>query len=171
MKKCLLLLCLAMVLSGCGSQAETNTPSSDELPPIISQNNPMGDTVNLPTNFPPKDFSSLEPVQVDHDLSIMNATLSFAQASRMLTEFDEYMGDTVKIKGHYAIVPIADYDITVHLIMLLDELMCCQGFLEFRLPEGADYPQEGEEIMIVGTYIMYQDAMGQFPVIEVSQIV
>ncbi|MFI3251443.1 MAG: hypothetical protein R3Y07_10870 [Eubacteriales bacterium] len=178
MKKIMISIAL-LLLVGCSSNEEYKQQTSGEFNPQTEDHTPqqgnyipqIGEPVQTPTSTgPQKDFSSLEDIVVDFDLSTMPANLSYSLAIHMLSEYDTYEDKTIKMRGHYASVFIADYGVTVHLVMLLDELACCQGFLEFVLPEGEQYPEEGEEIMITGVYVMYEDEMGIFPVIEVDKI-
>lgn len=133
----------------------------------------LGIYVELPEfYFDPKDYSPLDDVKVDIDLVESSVIFSYAQVVQMMYNANEYIGQSVKMKGTYYQQVIPEYDITLHLIIMLDETNCCQGFLEFYLlDETLEYPQSGEEIMIVGEYVFAEDATGIFPRIDVSTII
>lgn len=57
------------------------------------------------------------------------------------------------------------------MLLLLDDTNCCQGVLEFLLPEGVEYPEVGTTIMIVGNYSVGIDTHGEYPYLDVTEYV
>ncbi len=118
-----------------------------------------------------KDYSALEDVRADVDFTLLSQVVVFSQMNNMYYMYEDYLGQTVKIKGHYYADFIPDLNMTYHYILLMDEANCCQGIMEFRLPEGVAYPEVGEEFMILGYYALDIDETGEYPYVNAYQYV
>ncbi|MFI3231350.1 MAG: hypothetical protein R3Y29_07385 [bacterium] len=118
-----------------------------------------------------KDYSALEDVRADVDFTLLSQVVVFSQMNNMYYMYEDYLGQTVKIKGHYYADFIPDINMTYHYILLMDEANCCQGIMEFRLPEGVAYPEAGEELMILGYYTLDIDETGEYPYVNAYQYV
>lgn len=131
----------------------------------------VGDYIPLEVVYEEKDFSALDNIEVDEDISILPTTLAYAQTTRMMYDMETYLNNTVKIKGMFYHEINEEYEIDRITIMLLDETSCCQGYFELELPEGLAHPVNGEQIMIVGTYTTRRDGDYLYPVIEVTDYI
>ncbi len=131
----------------------------------------IGDMVEVDTSEPEKDFSALESIETDVDVSVLPTTLAFAQVTRMMFDMETYQGNTVKIQGMYYHDEIPDLGIDRRTIMLLDETSCCQGYFEIQLPEDVEYPENGEQIMVIGEYVVVSDGEYSFPVLKVTEYI
>lgn len=119
-----------------------------------------------------KDFSALDDVKVDIDITALSVTMAFAQVSNMMYPFyQNYIGQTVKIQGEYYQQYVPENNATYHLLLLMDDTNCCQGVIEFILPQGVSYPTHGSEIMIAGEYSLIEDEFGEFPILKVTDYV
>lgn len=114
-----------------------------------------------------KDYSRLEDVSADIDFTKLSQVVSFSQMNNMFYMYPDYLGQSVKIKGTYYADFIQELNMTYHYILLVDDTNCCQGIMEFRLPTGATYPVQGEELMIVGYYTLDIDETGEYPYVNV----
>lgn len=112
-KHTLSILCVIALLSGCGENTTYNTTSTtigtastlDVLNAGISAENGSNDIIG--TMIPmqnkdiDKDFSYLEDVEVDIDISGLSGTMAYAQVMNMTYAYTEYTGKSVKISGEY----------------------------------------------------------------------
>lgn len=98
-----------------------------------------------------KEFPSLDGIPVDLDFSELSATLRFSLANLMMVQPQDYWGKTIRIDGQYMFLDTPEFG-DVHLVLIMDETNCCQGYMEFELPSGAPYPQDGDYIGLVGEF-------------------
>lgn len=166
---------LSVLLVGCGETEDigetkptTGTSVSDSInQQLLGQEQPQVEAYAAVV----KDYSALADIKADIDLTILNDTVMMAQVNNLMYMPQEYAGQTVKMKGAYMPFYSQQYDDTYHLMLSMDELMCCQGMVEFLLPEGRDYPEDGEEFMIFGEFTLMSDETGEYAIIIVSDYV
>lgn len=172
MKKYILLL-LSISLVGCGS-SEGSKPIDDLVKVDNNAGSPeVGTYVEIPEEYlkAPKDFSALDGVKVDEDITLLPTSLAFAQVQRMMYYPEEYDGSTVKMIGLYYYEQIPALGIGIRAIMMMDETSCCQGYFELEFPEGTKYPDIGDEIMVVGSYESRNDGTYSYGVLVVSDYI
>lgn len=96
-----------------------------------------------------------EILEVDVDLTALSATVAYGEVFSMMLNPERYEGQTVKMAGAYAVYNDYVEGVQYHAVLISDAAACCAQGLEFVLTGGQvypdDYPQEGEEIEIVGT--------------------
>lgn len=172
MKKILIIAMLSLVLVGCGSGSsnDINMQSTvqDRIDALIRAENSAIAEEELEED---EHFNELKDVVADVDFTSLNETLLFAQLNNLIYMYPEYLGDTIKVKGFYYADVLPDIDMTYHYILLMDTYNCCQGILEFQLPEGSEYPEIGTELMIFGEYALDVDETGQYPYVAVTKYV
>lgn len=95
------------------------------------------------------------------DLTLLSSTMVYAEMFCILSEPEDYVGKTMIVSGMFAM-----YDDTVNNIrhygcLVLDEAGCCVQGIDFILPDGAvypdDYPEQGADITITGTFEIFGD--------------
>lgn len=153
-----------------GANTAQDNSTSTNANTADTTTNPFGQIVN-PTTDSNKDYSSMDNIKADIDITKLTNTLAFAQVSNMMYPYHSYLGKTIKIKGQYYGQSSPDNSNFYHFVLLIDDTNCCQGVLEFRLPDGVSYPTIGSEIMIYGEYITDTDETGEYPIIEVTDYV
>lgn len=103
---------------------------------------------------------------VDVDLTVLTPNMIYAEVYNMMTRPEEYMGKTIKVKGEYS--PLF-YDVTgnyYHYVLIKDAAACCQSGIEFIWDDNShtypdEYPAEGQEIIIQGTFGSYIEDEGE----------
>lgn len=174
MKKLLTVAFILSTLVGCVTSTEieisAEKPVDDGIPIVTT---PVGNLVEISPDVAniKIDISQLDEFKVDYDLTKLSSTMGYAQVAQMMYTPDKYIGDTIKLVGQYYTQTVSGTDIVMNVILLMDEEQCCQGYLEFMLPAGVEYPQMGQEIGLVGTYVMTSDATGDFPIIDVTDYI
>lgn len=174
---------LASEIEKAQAEFEENSNNIDNMPIFdedISNNNiNSNDNQNYPTNpditpvgqLTGKDFSEFDNVVVDIDISALSSTMATAQLNNMIYPYESYLGQTVKMNGEYYAQSATPNGVTYHFLLMMDETNCCQGVMEFMLPEGVDYPPMGSEIMIVGEYVLDITDMGEYPYLSVTDYI
>lgn len=175
-----LVLLIMVFLTGCAG--EQNKPIDDlieyneelekiEVADEVELDSNLGEIIDIETLGGDKDFSRLKDIEVDEDISVLPATLAYAQVARMMYDVESYVGKTVKMKGIYFYEVLEAHDIERNQIMVLDETSCCQGFFEMILEDGVDYPENGEWIMVIGEYQARSNGKYSYPVLVVSDYI
>ena len=103
---------------------------------------------------------------IDVDLTILNATMTYSQVYDMMTNPDLYTGKIVRARGTFAYAHDNDRDYFAALVQ--DATACCSQGIEFvtaadmKYPD--DYPPLDSEIIITGRFHSYKE--GTFTYIE-----
>ena len=98
--------------------------------------------------------------KVDYDLSGMNFTMISSFFFQMLVDSETYENKTFKIKGNFQTFENEEDPTALPYfsVIMNDATMCCQEGIDFvwegnhNWPE--DYPEQDQEITIVGKYIV-----------------
>ncbi|MBQ7148391.1 MAG: hypothetical protein IJR96_06535 [Pseudobutyrivibrio sp.] len=162
----LLTVTAAMLLSGCGNkvaQEETSEPLQSEVYEVTDsgadQEEPE-ETENTET------VESQTAPSVDLDLTALSSTFIYAEVSNMMMEPLEYVGKKVKMEGTCATYQDPDTGKMYYACIIQDATQCCSQGLEFVLDEDTyteeDYPAQGEEIIVEGTFATYEEEGGQY---------
>lgn len=180
MKKSLLVsLCLFLFLTGCSetpqtsnnpetsdttsnTAPETSTESIEHVPTGTPQ---VGDYMDLSSEI--KSFPSLDDINVNFDLTKMSSTMSYAIGSKMMFDPDDYWNQTFRVQGFYHYAYYEEFG-DVHALLLLDDSLCCQAVIEFLLPEGSEYPENGAQIGLIGEYVFVDDPYVPYSYLKVS---
>ena len=151
MKKLLSLVlsvvCAFMLLAGCSGPSGPSSPSAE---------------VSLIDSADMQEKPIVGPnVEVDIDLTALNANMMFAQVSNIMTQPADYLGKTIKMNGPY----YSNFDNKMqkfyHFVVIRDAAACCaQGFEfvwqgEHSYPD--DYPDEETEIQVIGIIESYEE--------------
>lgn len=108
---------------------------------------------------------------IDVDLTLLNATMTYSQVYDMVTNPDLYTGKTVRAKGTFAHTFENGRDYYAAIVQ--DATACCSQGIEFVLAEEKkfpdDYPPIDSEIIITGTFTSYQESV--FTYIELHDAV
>lgn len=175
-KFCILIM-LPFLLIGCGDANNENSVVGKALDngianseatneaPQVGDIIDIGQSSNIPTVQ--KEFTSIEDIETDIDIITMSKTLAYSQVIRMMSQPEQYWGDTVKVSGTYIKQSMEGFT-DLHFLLLLDETNCCQGFLELVMPDNETLPQEGEQIAVAGEYQFFSDATGEYSAILVD---
>ena len=105
--------------------------------------------------------SAPEGEQVDIDLTALSVTVAYSQACQMTQEPQEYDGRRIRIRGVYNSFLEVETEEPYFYCQVPDVTGCCLASFEFRLdgehsyPE--DYPEEFDEIVLVGDFVTFDD--------------
>lgn len=96
---------------------------------------------------------------VDVDLTALNSTMVYAEVYQMMTVPEDYLGKTVKMQGNFSVYEDEEINERYFACIIADATACCQQGLEF-IPKSEfvypkDFPEEGEDILVVGEFETY----------------
>ena len=107
------------------------------------------------------------------DLTVLSSTMVYSEVFNMLTMPEEYVGKTVIIKGQFTSYEDPDTKIRYFGCIIADATACCSQGLEFVLAGNhsypQDYPNEGDEITIKGTFEIQEE--GEYKYIVIADAV
>lgn len=148
MKKCMLMLAAAacFLLAGCGAGGQTETAgnagaSSGIVTEGAEQEN--------------RSESSGSPELVD--LTALSSTMVYAEMYNITQDSESYVGKMLRVHGSAYTSFDEKTQNYYHHIVVADASACCAQGLEFVLPEGSAYPENGTEIEIEGIFRSYQE--------------
>ncbi len=99
--------------------------------------------------------------RTDVDLTALSSTMVFSEVYNMMAAPEDYIGRTVKMAGSYACYHDEMTDNYYYACVISDATACCSQGIEFVLTDDYvypdDYPEEGDEICVVGTFGTYLD--------------
>lgn len=171
MNKIIIILISVIFLTGC-SDSKDETYEELLVENEVTPNIQIGDYVEAPDIFVEKDYSEIENMKVDIDMTLLSNTMAFSLLNQIMYNSNVYTDSSMKIKGLYLNQYLIDYDEYIHYIILPDDSYCCQGYIEIKLPSGVDWPEIGEEIMIIGDFIVVLQEEGFTPLyIQVSHMI
>ncbi len=148
--------------SGIAEADKENAGISDNAPvpekAVISDNVPVSEK-NDETGSTPSGEDG-----IDVDLTALSSTMVYSEVYNMMTAPEAYVGKTVKMKGAFSVFHDETADANYYACIIQDATACCAQGIEFELtgeysyPD--DYPEEGNEVCVVGVFDTYQE--GEF---------
>jgi hypothetical protein len=109
------------------------------------------------------------------DLTEMSATMVYAEVFNMVTESDDYLGRTIKVRGPYSPLYYDETGDYYHYVEITDATGCCPQGLEFiwsgehAYPE--DYPPERTDVELTGVWKSYQELGETYYCLTVEDLV
>ena len=98
---------------------------------------------------------------IDIDLTELSATMVYAEVNSIMTNPDDYIGKTIKMKGPYYTSFFDETNLYYHYVIIEDATACCAQGLEFiwngehAYPD--DYPNEESRIEVAGVFGSYDE--------------
>ena len=182
MKRTAAFLAAALLLAGCGNTSnidsiiDNNSKAvSDTVTLNKTDESVAADAEQLASEYWAQAEKATTPVpeqvdlskldltdgDIDVDLSKLTGNICYAQVSDMINTPMKYLGKKVKAKGTFAYTTDAATGGEYFAVFIADASACCQQGIEFVLtgehkyPE--DYPNIGDEIMVVGYFNQYEE--------------
>ena len=146
--------------------AESSSPTEDNNVTTVTENVPESedttdDTKAITTEEVPDSSAVSDTGAVDVDLTALSSTMVYSEVYNMMTDPGNYIGKTVKMSGVYAVYHDESTGKYYHACIISDATACCSQGIEFELKSGYsypdDYPEEGGEICVTGTFDTYEE--------------
>ena len=109
---------------------------------------------------------------IDVDLTQMSATMVYSEVQNMMMSPQDYKGKTVKMHGAFSVAEIGANRYFACIIK--DATACCSQGIEFKwagehsYPD--DYPEQGQEITVTGTFGTYLEGEQVYCELEDSDV-
>lgn len=162
---------LALGFMGCG---KTEAQVEDTVDVAVDDNIAQVQEEDLQEEVPEEEVPLADP-SVDLDLTAMSSTMIYAEVSNMMMEPLEYTGKTVKMEGICGTYQDPETGKMYYACVIQDATQCCSQGLEFVLDEdkysAQDYPAQGDEIAVKGTFSTYEENGGQYLTMVDSQLI
>jgi len=98
---------------------------------------------------------------VDVDLTVLSSTLVYSEVYRMMMSPEDFIGKKIKMSGQYVVIFDEGTGKYYHACIISDATACCSQGIEFELTNSYtypdDYPEEGAEICVIGTFDTYEE--------------
>lgn len=164
MKKFLvILMCVTFgfTLVACGDSGQKTEKEQVTVDNADTQGEETEETssANLEEKFAIDEDTSGDP-SVDLDLTALSSTMIYSEVFNMMMAPDEYEGQTIKMDGNCAVYIDEETGKKYYACVVQDATQCCSQGLEFVLSDEydeSDYPENGDEITIKGTFSTYTE--------------
>ena len=162
----LLIAAMNLALIGCGSKTENEESDAsvsiteDTSENTAEENKIEADTLEE-TDLEAEESEKQADPDVDLDLTALSSTMVYSEVFNMIMDPEAYTGQTIKMDGNCSVFTDEETGKTYYACIVKDATACCSQGLEFVLDESlytaADYPADGDEITIKGTFSSYNE--------------
>ncbi len=98
---------------------------------------------------------------IDVDLTVLSSTMVYSEVYMMMVSPEDYIGKMIKMGGLFTSYYDENTDKRYFACIIQDATACCAQGVEFVLNDNYvypdDYPDEGGEICVVGTFGTYEE--------------
>ena len=142
--------------------AESAAKETEKISEETESKAPEAESVNAEAK---QTFPSVKNGDIDVDLTLLNASMAYAQVNDMLMYPDRYTGKKVRMRGTFYVFPGDERN--YFCVVITDATACCSQGIEFILAEErkypSEYPSEGDEITVTGFYHTYPEGQIMYP--------
>jgi len=162
---------LLVLATGCGG--------SDEVAAAPSESTSSADAATTAETAAVDDEPSGDPhgtPGVDEDLTVLSSTMVYAEISNIMVNPDDYKGKVIRLNGIYMTYKDEATGNMYFACVNQDATQCCAQGIEFILPEDEytypdDYPTEGDEIVVQGTFDTYFEGEYMYPTLRNASLI
>ena len=101
------------------------------------------------------------PGNIDVDLTKLSSTMVYSEVFNMMNKPADYVGKIIKMDGQFTTYHDDSTGTNYFACIIQDATACCAQGMEFVLTEDysypADYPQDGDEVVVVGVFDTYME--------------
>lgn len=168
------LLVISLLLASCGNGSGssnqriqgTTTGVSDVLASRMAEGD--GETQGAVDTYVPTPYPEVVAYgDCDIDLTTMNADLVYANVYSIVSDPEAFVGTVIRINGTAMSSTDEVTGQTYYACFIADAAGCCQAGLEYQLADG-EYPEDGEEITILGTFELYEENGNPYVILDNS---
>lgn len=134
--------------------AATEAPTETAVP--LDTERPR-ETTRAITPEQTQDGFDMQNSDIDIDLTQLNSTMIYSEVYSMMVEPEAFLGKTVRLAGYCASGYYEPTDTTYYAVVIPDATACCAQGIEYILADGAAYPADDTDIVITGTFEMYEE--------------
>ena len=159
---------------GCGNgpnashHAPSGTPAAAEKTPEPAAETVTDLSAPQPSESPEAELT--ENAEGILDLSVLSGTVVYAEVFHMVTEPEDFLGKTIRVKGIYLSSYSEAADKRYFNCLIPDATACCAQGVEFEPKAGYAYPDqfppEESVITVTGTFDTYLEEGYQYCVLR-----
>lgn len=175
-------LCVLFAFSGCGAEdngrnVNNQTTVSDILASGIESysNEDAGEAAqSIPTiaDYPnEEDIAPASEEGIDVDLTTQSSTVVYSMVYDMMSTPEKYLRKTVKMKGVAASNVDEQTGKTYYACIIKDAAACCAQGIEYVLGDESVYPQDGEEVTVIGEFSIYTEGQFRYSTLRGARLV
>ncbi len=164
MKKLLsviLMLALAACLTACGDSEQAASKASGSQSATVAEvleTNTGAAQQSEKTGLTAAQLPAAPAdVEIDLDLTKMNANMIYAEVSSIMTDPSQYVGKIVRMQGPCYSVYYDATGLTYYAVIIQDATACCSQGLEYILADETLYPADDTEIVVTGRFETYEE--------------
>ncbi len=156
------------------AEAESQSTESAACTSEARQNG-MNDNAPEPEPIDESEIAVNSTDGIDVDLTALSSTMVYSEVYNMMISPEEYIGKTVKMCGIFASYHDESADKYYFACIISDATACCSQGIEFVLTDEYsypdDYPEEGEDVCVVGVFNTYQEGDSTYCTLRNAQLV
>ncbi|MBQ9519198.1 MAG: hypothetical protein IJR59_04825 [Firmicutes bacterium] len=118
----------------------------------------------------PQTAAEPEPSGEITDLTVLNSDMVYAVVFEMMTDPQKYYGKTIKMSGTASRYTDVETGADYYACIITDAQACCAQGIEYKLPEGENYPEYGSNITVMGVFGSYTEDGNEFYVLNDAKI-
>ena len=119
----------------------------------------------------PDETAAMSHDGIDVDLTVLSSTMIYSEVYNMMVTPEDYVGKVVKMSGTFNTFHDDSTGQTYYLCVIQDATACCAQGMEFVLKDPEGYPNEGEEVTVVGTFVTYMEGEDMYCTLSDSTVV
>lgn len=94
---------------------------------------------------------------IDIDLTQMNSTMVYSEVYSIMADPESFVGKTIRVRGYGSSFYYETTDAVYYSVIIPDASACCAQGMEYSLAEGEDYPEDDTEMVLTGTFEIYEE--------------
>ncbi len=162
--KILTLTAVLTCLAGCGNNLSEGTSNYNNTA-VSADTQKTEDGTAASEENSSNENGSVSDTEYDIDLTQMNSSMVYAQVADMVNNGNNYLGQTVKVKGPFSYFKENDGR-EFFAVLISDATACCSQGIEFVLDGNYkypdDYPALNTEIVVTGEFNYYKEGYATY---------
>jgi len=157
------------------SNSNDSAAPVDEIVPGVEPGADEGSQKSEPESSIKQTAPAQSDSDVDFDLTKLGSTMLFAEVTNILSNPNDYMGKTIRIRGMINNSYYEETDKYYQYVLVGDAAACCQQGLEFiwsgdhTYPD--DYPEDNAQIEVTGVYGRYEELGVGYCYLDVDELI
>ena len=141
--------------------AGTSPESQDAAPAADGRQSGVNENAPQPVPVDEAEVDAAAEEGIDIDLTALPGTMVYSEVYGMMMSPEDYIGKNVKMEGMFSMYHDEAADKYYFACIIADATACCSQGIEFVLTDDYtypdDYPPEGDNICVAGTFDTYQE--------------
>ena len=155
-------LCMLVGLTACNQNSKVNQVLESQISSTTTDSFPDA-TLSSDVVLQSQPQESMNEIVlsntegIDVDLTILSSTMVYAEVYDMVCAPESYLGKVIRMQGICSVYTDPNTGIVYYACIIQDATACCSQGLEFTLVNEDEYPDQGAEITVTGTFELYEE--------------